>query len=784
MSEARKLQHRVASAFNEPAPPSAEGRIGDGDVGRNSAAEVAAALPPTPSVAQPERAVAEKENLVPYVLIAGGLLVLMLALSIHLDASYVIFTVCLGAGAIASGLYGYAQKLESVAPGKLNDDFPLIDPGRADWYLRKEPLRGNGVPVESLHDALGDIILTRRLDGVILSANRVFREMTGRARPEGRTCEELRIRFRPGSTEHCYEVEFQTPTGTRVYFWNDVVMRDPASGGVMIQSIARDVTIERQETARQEQARIRAEQESDRKSRLIATVSHEIRTPLSGLLGMGHLLAGTELSPEQNNYLDGIRQSGAALVQLVEDLLDFSTISVGRFQLHPKVEPIRPMIENTVEMLSSRAHAKGIEIGSTMAADLPEMLTFDPGRFRQVLYNVIGNAVKFTESGGVLVTVGLDADMLTIRVRDSGPGMNEAEMQRIFGEFEQGNLSRLREGGVGLGLAISARIMAAMGGGLSVESSLGEGSTFLIRLPVEDAERPMRSGHELAGARILLFAPRGPAAMALSQTVIGFGADIVLAADMSEAEQAIGERGPFSAVIIDHRLDTDFAERLSRDPGLAGAKRIFLVNPESRPARMSGTNYDSWLIRPLREQSLLDVLTGKLRGLEPRVATAENFPVLPVEPLEYHRPPAPAEATRTSHGTGPGQGLSILVGEDDPVNAMISQALLERSGHRVTLTETFSALAAELSQNDVDIILTDYSMPDGTCERFIEETRGREKRKGLKRMPVIVLTGDGTDITRRSLLAAGADLVLVKPAGPKILNGAIEHLANERARSS
>ncbi len=772
MSEAKKLQHRVATAFSQPALEAEQAAPDDGDSKPGRIPDRPARRPIGPPPPLADRG--EKENLLPYILISAGLLVLMLALYIHLDASYVILTVCLGAGAIAAGLYGYAQKLDSASNARTYEDFPLSDVRQPEWQLRRQVVPGAALPFSSVHDAFGEIVLSRSLDGIILSANRIFREIAGQARPEGRTCEELRIRFRPGAAEHCYDVEFATPTGPCVYFWQDVVMRDPVFGDLIIQSVARDVTADRQEAARREQARLKAQDESNRKSRLIATVSHEIRTPLSGLLGMGHLLAGTKLSPEQTNYLDGLRQSGAALVQLVEDLLDFSTIAAGRFQLHLKDEAIRPLIENTVEMLSSRAHAKGIEIGSTISVSLPEILTFDPARFRQVLYNVIGNAVKFTEAGGVLVKAALENEMLVIRVKDSGPGMNEAEMQRIFGEFEQGNLSRLREGGVGLGLAISARIMAEIGGGLSVESAIGEGSTFLIRLPVGRDARPMRDGDELSGASILLFAPRGPAAAVLCETMIGLGAGIVLAADLSEARQAIETRGPFSAIIVDHRLDADFANTLSHEPGLASVKRIFLVNPESRPARMSGSSYDSWLIRPLREQSLIDVLTGKLKGLEPRPVKREAFPVLPAEPIEDQRDLATTDAK---------QGLSILLGEDDPVNAMISQALLERSGHRVRLTETFPALEAGLAKDATDIVLTDHSMPGGTCEEFIAATRKRERLEDRPRMPILVLTADGSDDTRRNLLAAGADLVLVKPAGPKILNGAIEHLAADRARS-
>lgn len=621
----------------------------------------------------------------------------------------------------------------------------------------------SGDMLASIHDALGDMTLSRSLDGVILSANHTFREFAGVPRPEGRTCAELGIVFETGPVPHCYDVEFSRDGRSRIFLWHDVVTRDPVVGGLVIQSIARDVTDERQEAARREEARVRAEEESLLKSRLIATVSHEIRTPLSGLLGMGQLLAGTRLTAEQNNYLEGIRQSGTALVQLVEDLLDFSTLAAGRFHLRPRPEPIRPLVEGVVEMLSSRAHAKGIEIAATISPDMPEVLEFDPARFRQVLYNVIGNAVKFTETGGVLVTVDRTGEALVVKVRDSGPGMNAAELQRIFGEFEQGDLTRAREGGVGLGLAISARIMAEAGGALGVESEFGTGSTFTIRLPMDFADEPMRSGSELAGSNVLLLAPAGPAADAISCSLNRLGATVRMTSGV-EAAGAELDGQAFTDVIVDHRLDAEFIEAFARDARLSPVRKIFLVNPEARPEQMSGDVYDSWLIRPLREQSLIDVLTGRLSGLEPRMAKDKDFPVLPAEPREEPQPVA-------------GPGLSVIFGEDDPVNAMIVRAILTKAGHTVRHADSFTQLEALRQEGAYDIVLTDNDMPGGTCDAFIDSLRAQEKQRGVTPTPVIVLTANDAADIHSLLLAKGANLVLLKPATPEMLASAIAALS-------
>jgi signal transduction histidine kinase/DNA-binding response OmpR family regulator len=621
----------------------------------------------------------------------------------------------------------------------------------------------------AIHDALGDITLCRDLDGVILSANRTFREVTGVDDPLGRTCAELGIVFQPGKVAHSYDVAFAGAGYRRVFLWHDVVIRDPLVDGLVIQSIAREVTEERLQAEAGERARLAAEEESQRKSRLIAMVSHEIRTPLSGLLGMGQLLAGTKLTPAQSNYLEGIRHSGTDLVHLVEDLLDFSTLSAGRFHLRPRLAAIRPLIENVVEMLSSRAHAKGIEIAAVIDPALPEELEFDPARFRQVLFNVAGNAVKFTEQGGVLIRATSGDDGLTVRVEDTGPGMNAAELTRIFGEFEQGDLSRAREGGVGLGLAISARIMAEAGGAISVESEQGRGTTFSIRLPVALTAHSMRTGRELSSADVLLLAPEGPAARAIAASITQLGARVRCVTNLEAARYELARR-PVNGVIVDHRLDAEFSARLARDPAISGARKVFLVSPESRPATMSGNIYDGWLIRPLREQSLIDVLTGRLRGLESRQADREEFPVLAAEANDDGEPRL-AVPRRTS----------VILAEDDPVNALIVRMILEKAGFAVRVVTSFARLSELHAEEPASLIVTDNTLDDGTCDGFIAALRDHEDALLVAPAPVIVLTADGRQETRSDLLMRGANLVLFKPAKADALISAVHDLLGRHA---
>ncbi|HEY0121365.1 MAG TPA: ATP-binding protein [Rhizobium sp.] len=619
----------------------------------------------------------------------------------------------------------------------------------------------------TIHDALGDITVTRGIDRRIIHANATFRKLTGKANPEGLMLEEAGLVFRAVTASQRQDAEISTPEGRRVFAWHDVMFRDPVSGRLSIQSVARDVTEERQATRLREEARLKAEYNSAAKSRLLATVSHEIRTPLSGILGMNHLLAQTPLTPEQANYLTGIRQSGNALVQLVEDLLDFSTIEVNRFQLRPRAETLRPLLEGVVEMLAHRAHEKGIEIAATVSADVPETMEFDPARLRQVLFNVIGNAVKFTQTGGVLIRAGLAGGDLAISVRDSGPGMTEEEQARVFGEFEQAGNVLDRSAGTGLGLAISARILREFGGALSVASERGNGSEFTIRFPVSFVAGEDTSGRHddlLNGSRILLLAPEGAASTAIAETIRTLGGRCRLIGpddiESSHLSASYNEEGPLTDLIVDHRM-APWYFREGGELAASGLRKIFLVNPEERNTHPLDL-FDAWLIRPLREQSLIDVLSGRMRGMEKRDALIDNPPGFGLM--------AP-EATDIA--------FNVLLGEDDPVNAMLVRAMLAKAGHRVRLVEDFTGLLARMEKGESrpDIIVTDLTMPGGDGVTVLAQLRAQERRAGLSPLPVIVLTADSRDAIRRQVLLAGADAVIVKPVDPQRLITTVQSLS-------
>ncbi|HTO33928.1 MAG TPA: ATP-binding protein [Pararhizobium sp.] len=664
-----------------------------------------------------------------------------------------------------------------------------------DWYRTSvKPVAGHGRVREerlndsrwersetsqllsTIHDALGDIAIIREPGGKIVQANAVFCRLTGWLKPEGMTCEALGIEFEPANGANHYRVRIATDAGAKIFDWHDVIAREPASGVFMLHSIARDVTEESRIARESEEARRRAEQASQAKSRLLATVSHEIRTPLSGILGMSHLISQTRLTSEQKNYLAGMRQSGHALVQLVDDLLDFSSIEAGRFQLRPSQEPLRETIESVVEMLSHRAHEKGIEIGATVTADVPGLMDFDAARLRQVLFNVVGNAVKFTHAGGVLVSACVEQQEIVLRIEDTGPGMNAQEQARVFDEFEQAGGNAQRTGGSGLGLAISRRIMEEGNGSLTVSSIPGKGSTFEIRFPALGCDLAAASRTRrgvLSGSRVLVMAPEGPASWALSATIRTLGG-VCECAETLEDAQTMAVRAlstaPLTDIIVDHRHAAQFRRLLVQMPALERQKlrKTYLVNPEERNGRQINQmdGYHAWLIRPLREKSLVEVLRGRMKGMEVRDAINDNRPMLREVPALRDKP----------------QQGGVLLAEDDPINALMVRSVLEKAGHSVRVVGDFEALAVALFDAPTairiapELIVSDLNMPGGDGLSMLKRIRADEQQAGGKPVPVIVLTSDTQAETRQRLLAAGASAVLSKPADPKALTAEIDRL--------
>ncbi len=758
MSEPSRLLERIETGFGRDA------RVG-------SVAPVSALPLDAPSSrAAPEppasggRSALRHASLALLGLIASGLI-----LVIGITAGFHLFAAAIAAAGVVGALLLAVEAIRSYDSAPVSDEADRDN----DWH-RSE----TSALLSTIHDALGDLAIMRGMDGKIVHANAVFHEVCGQSDVRGLVCSALGLSFEPKAAPNHYLVRIATAEGIRLFDWHDVIARDPASGKLMRHSIARDVTEEARAAREREAARRRAEEASRAKSRLLATVSHEIRTPLSGILGMSHLLGQTRLSSEQKNYLAGMQQSGHALVQLVEDLIDFSSLSAGRFQFRPSRQDPRGVIESVVEMLSNRAHEKGIEIGATVSVDVPALMAFDAARLRQVLFNVIGNAVKFTEVGGVFVSADTIEDCVRIRIDDTGPGMTPDDLKRIFEEFEQAGNDEQRAKGTGLGLAISRRIMQACGGSLTAASAPGRGSRFEIRLPLAEVEAVATERRStLAGSHVLVMAPDGPASAALAATIATLGGRCHRATTLAAAQHVLADvqagGAPLTDVIVDHRHAQQYEQLLALQPaiGRLELRRTYLINPEERNShpvnQMDG--YEAWLIRPLREKSLVEVLLGRLKGIEKRDAINDNRPVLREEPA--------AEPVRR-----PGDG--ILLAEDDPINALIIRTLLQRSGHAVQLVGDFPAVAEVLRASpggaSPALLVTDLNMPGGDGLSMMRQIRADEAIRSLPRLPVIVLTSDIREDMRDRLLAAGADVVLAKPVEPQVLTSEIARLLGKR----
>jgi signal transduction histidine kinase/DNA-binding response OmpR family regulator len=522
------------------------------------------------------------------------------------------------------------------------------------------------------------------------------------------------------------------------------------------------------------EARQKAEAASEAKSRFLAAVSHEFRTPLNGILGLNGLLLESDLSPDQATYARGVHSSGEALLALVDDMLDFSKIESGRLDLHPEPTDIAALAQEIVELLAGRAHGKAIDLAADVAPDLPAVAV-DATRLRQVLINLVGNGVKFTDRGGVTLRVDRAGETqdgmtsLTFAVIDSGPGVAAADSERVFGEFEQGDSAiARRHGGAGLGLAISRRIVRRMNGDIVYRPRPEGGSifAFTLTLPVAGTGAPQPDAG-LSGRRIVIVAPAGAEPPVLAAALAHAGASVRLADGMvagaALAGAAVAAGLGYDAAFIDARISSDLAAALAELRSAAGTRMpaVVMIEPgdRGRIEALRQAGFDAYLVRPVRRASLLkiagDVLSAEAHG---------GFTVDPGDMRQ--RRPSPRRALYSR---------DILLAEDNEINALLARAVLEGLGHRVTEVRDGAAAvaAARDGAGRFAAILMDLHMPGLDGIAAARAIRRAEAESGAEPAAILALTADVLPETRAAAALAGIDDVLEKPVTPDALRRAI-----------
>jgi len=624
-------------------------------------------------------------------------------------------------------------------------------------------------------DSSDDAIISKRLDGTITSWNRGAEKLYGyRAEevvgkhisllvPTDRPDEvdDILAQIRRGEPVDHFETRRVPKDGVTVPVALTISPIKNAQGEISgASTIARDISERERLTAGRDAALDEAQVADRLKSEFLATMSHEIRTPMNGVIGMTGLLLDTELNPEQRDYAETIRSSGEALMTIINDILDFSKIEAGRLDLEIIDFDLRPVVEELVDLLAEPAQAKGLELVALISPDVPTHVSSDPGRLRQVLINLLGNAIKFTHQGEVVLRVGAaeagDRDaLLRFEIVDTGIGIAADKQDALFEPFSQADASTTRTyGGTGLGLAICKRIVALLGGEIGLRSRPGEGSTFWftarMATPLEAAGAPLRALDDLRDLHVLIVDDNQTNRTILEHQVRCWGMRAGSAAagadglEMLRAAVAAGE--PYDIAILDMEMPgmdgLKLAREIHADAALARTPLVLLtcyaVRGSAKLARQA--RIDGYLTKPVRQSQLYDCL-ATVMGSGTQAAGLVTRHVLN-EAQARARP-------------------RLLVAEDNTINQKLIVAMLSKLGYRADIVANGIEAVDAVFTIGYGTVLMDCQMPEMDGFRAAAEIRKREE--GARRTAIIAVTAGAMAGDRERCLAAGMDDYITKP---------------------